>query len=179
MLFEKVKEAMIRLWLYDELGTSTQLGIESRSEILRSISKLAISALEEPEQKEDANVKDALIRLCDLPQRDMAEAEQRLHQVLSNLSPDYSGLTDQDRMDALEYLAHLLIREISAKPTLEQAKRELSALNHIATVSARLAFAGDAELSESMDKIVRDFEHANEDVVLRSIYQDIRSGVIR
>ncbi len=176
VLIEQIKDILVQLWLYDEVGKHTPRDVKSRAEILKSTSEWAASALATTEGYEDKQLNRMLIDMYDVPSQSAAEAEQTLHYIMSKLAPDGPGLTDQDKMSALESRALTITHKIEAEPSFDQAKRNLAYLNQLTSVAARLAFTGNAKMSPTMDVMVCDFEHADEETVLRSIYQAIRRG---
>ena len=176
VLVKQIKRTLIQFWLFEEFDASMLTGIESCVSILRSVSGFAIDALRTTENHEDACLEHALVELCGVQHQDMVDAEQTLYQLLSELTGGNRDLTDQDRLDALEAIAMSTVQEIQLKSDFERARNELAFLEQIAMVAARLAYAGSAELSENMDVMIRDFEHADEQPVLRSIYEDMRIG---
>jgi hypothetical protein len=176
MLIELIKDILVRLWLYDEVGTPPSGDTKSRAEILKSASELAANVLGATEGYEDEQLNRMLIDVYDMKTQSSIEAEQTLHHIMSKLAPDGPDLTDQEKLNAIETQALAIAHKIEAKSSFDQAKQCLTHLSQLTTVAARLAFAGNAQVSENMDVMLRDFEHADEDVVLRSIYQDIRKG---
>jgi hypothetical protein len=101
--------------------------------------------------------------------------ERILNGVIFEFSPTISILTDQQKLEALEPILKSIVASISLQPTFEQAKSEFTQLDHVISLAARLAFSGDAKLNEDWYKIINDFEHADEDIVIRSIFNDIQN----
>jgi hypothetical protein len=175
-LNERIVRILGQLWLYEEFGESPLIGIENRRKILNSISEFAINALEMINDGEDTKLDQLLVELCDAENQDVVNVEQKLHQLLRILSGD-DDLPTQNKMNILESIIVSIIEKIKHKPYFEHAREDLTFLDKIVKVGTRLSYSENIVLSDNMDVIVRDFEHADEETVLRSIYKDIRSGV--
>lgn len=175
-LIHHIKKTLTELWLYDAFGECEPIGIRNRTNAINALGQVATIALDTGRVIQSTSLDSVLIELHDLQFQDISDAEQTLHRILSEISPGKAALTDQDKMSALASLVAPIVQGVRLKPTYEEARHNLEILNRVATVAARLAFAGEAELSGLMDVLVSAFEHAEEEPVMRLIYGDIMSG---
>lgn len=174
-LIKRIKKILGQFWLYEEFNGSALIGIESRSDILGLASEFATDVLGMISEDTYPKLEQILIDLCDAENQDAAIVEQKLYQMLAVLS-DVEDLTIQDKIDILEVVVVSIVEKIKYKPYFEKAREELMFLDKVVKVAARLSYSENAELSDYMDVIVRDFEHAYEETTLRSIYEEIRGG---
>lgn len=177
-LISQVKEVLVKLIIFKQLSPIEVRGtmeLKSPMELIESISTIAADALETIKD-EDRVAKEVLISLCTLQHSNVDDATRIIREGLSKLMSTDLTFTDQDTMNTLEVLVPPLIREVQSKSSLEEAEPALRILEQLCNLAARLAFSGNARLSDKMDKLLRDFEHVDEEQVLTSIYQEMRSG---
>ena len=123
------------------------------------------------------NFVDIYDRLC-LPSvlESPEEGIKVINEILQSFPLDDYGSDDQDKLEAMKPILKFLIMEIKGCKSFTKAKRYLHVMDEIASNAARLAFSGSAKLSNHWGRVINDFEHADEEVVLISIYEDIRNG---
>jgi hypothetical protein len=180
MLADKIRFVLNQLWLYEEFhkfsSTGIQIGIQNRTQILKSASEFAVNGLQAIEEGEDIFLEETLAGLCHIESENIVEAEQFLRQTLNTLTTNFYDLTVQDKIQFLDDLTVSIIHKVKQILDFAEARNELNLLDSIARVAARLSFSENAKLSSSLDRIIRDFEHSDEETVLISIYEDIQHG---
>ncbi|MGH7494146.1 MAG: hypothetical protein ACREOO_17365 [bacterium] len=173
-VLQEMRTALVKLWLLDNLGEIEEF-ISNKSKIGEQISDLAIKGLQTNEKLDDKRLEGALISMCDLGSVDPSNLYERIVDILNELCAPSFTITDQDKMKELDMLLSPIVEQIKAKQSLEEAAAYLILLRRVSRLAAQLAFSGDADLSKVMDTLIRDFEHADENSIMRSIFNDIQN----
>lgn len=173
----KIKTALLTLWVIGELSDIPLKSIVGTpTSVLHSLSETATRLLEMPD-KFAGRLGKVIVDICMLNAENLPNAVRMLEDALMDLTQSKATLTPQEKLQFIEEVAMGMLSRIAQKNDFEAGKTEMHMLERISRLAARIAFSGDViRMTNVLDQIVRDFEHADEDQVLRSLYKDIADG---
>lgn len=174
-LIKELRHALLTLWSLDEIGEKALFDlIKSRAVIYRSVSGVAVSILRSggtstiPEE--------ILIELASIDEESERNGLETIEHALPSIDPTHPKIAAEEKLGFLEIIADRVMNQIRLADSFAIAKSHLIMLDTICGAAIRIALTEELGMSARMDRLTRDFEHAYDEEVLRSLYEDIFSG---
>lgn len=177
LLEERMRIAIIQLWLYEEFRELNLREVDEPHEVIRSLIDMLNQGLLNQDNKVGSYLIDLIESIRKMDIDDKSEFhEMKLSEMLGILLINHIQISDKHKLNAMKPCVISIMKKISSITSFEEARADLWRIDKMSMVAAHLAFAGNARLEGFWDNIVRDFEHSDEEIVLRSIYDEIRNG---
>ncbi|MBN1314079.1 MAG: hypothetical protein JXA42_01380 [Anaerolineales bacterium] len=176
LITERIKIALLQLWLYYQIEECQVIGIKTPEDILQSLILFATNILEEIEfiETTQPEIFKTLINLFDISPD--SGIEHSLLLIYHDLDKK-SVLSDTEKIQFLVSYIERLIQEIGLEPSFSHAKKLLNIIDQLIAILARLAFKSEKYLDDRMNELLFDFDHVEDETGHRMIFEKIKKSL--